>query len=71
MTQPKQWNSGTQPEAVVDDVAAGEHHAFREPGRSRRVLHVDHVIQTAAALCIVEIDDAARPTVVAQPPVRD
>ena len=48
--------------AVVDDVAAREHHAFRKPGGSRRVLHVDHVVEADALRVGVQdgVADAAR-----------
>jgi len=29
---------------VVDDIVMGQHHAFRKPRRSRRVLHIDDIV---------------------------
>ncbi len=56
-----QADSGAERLAVVDDVAAGEHHAFREPGGSRRVLHVDHVVDADRGAARVELGIEARP----------
>ena len=40
--------------AVVDDVAAGEHDALGKTGRSRRVLHVDHVVDADRRFAFIQ-----------------
>ena len=43
-----------KPVAVVHDIAAREHHTFGKPGRARRVLHVDDVVERDALFGVIE-----------------
>ena len=40
---------------IVDDIAAGQHHTLGKAGRARRVLHIDHVVDTNRTAAPVEI----------------
>jgi hypothetical protein len=42
-------------EGVLDDVGVGELHTFREPRRSRGVLHVDHLVRTQRILPLAQL----------------
>ena len=41
--------------AIVDDIAAGQHHTLGKAGRARRVLHIDHVVDGNRTAAPVEI----------------
>ena len=51
----RQAEALAKPVAVVDDVAAREHHTFREARGARGVLHVDDVVDADGGLERVEI----------------